>query len=322
MFVDSAGQHIADIMTMNRGLASIPSASAILDTSNYTFQAISYGKDAAGFQYHAHSVLSPSSDNIIKVISYSNSSFSGYHSSATTQALDYFYKLLPQSPTPLDTRLERSPTVPSYLVASGIPDIGQHINIALNQTLSSVYHLAGSFAPASGVNFKVYNQSNSLIFSGSLQSFYNTYRMMDSSGFLSFYQGSLADHNAGYTLVDSVPVLYQYGVIRNIGTNFPRDVDLKWLLPPGDAGTLNLFGGIYHIGLWCLDIKEMLKQGYTPPYNFNALNNIRKYRLFAKKTFNRDLITYSGNTAFKSLFINNGFANGAGIVLKWKIVFF
>jgi hypothetical protein len=325
MFVDKAGELIADVMTMNRSLATIPSASAILDTSNYTFQAISYGKDAAGFQYHAHKILSPSSDGVIKVISYGSNSFSGYQSSSTASALEFEYRLLPQSINPTDTRLELKSTVPVY--SSGVIDAGQYLNVAKHPTLSAFSHLIGGFTPASGSNFKVYNQSSSLIFSGSIQSFYNSHNMMDFSGFLKFstysadiqkqiYQGTQIDY-PNITWIQ----YYSAGVYRACGSNFPSEVDLFWLLTLGDAASLNLFGGIYQIGLWCLDIKEMLKDGYYPPYNFNTLNTNRKYRLFAKKTFNKDLLYYASNSAFKSLFMDGGFSNSNGIVLKWKIRF-
>jgi hypothetical protein len=324
MFVDKAGELIADVMTMNRSLATIPSASAILDTSNYTFQAISYGKDAAGFQYHAHEVLSPSSDGIIKVISYGSNSFSGYQSSSTASALEFEYKLLPQAINPTDTRLELKSTIPAY--SSGVIDLGQYLNVAMHPTLSAFSHLIGGFAPASGSNFKVYNQSSSLIFSASIQSFYNSYNMMDCSGFLKFFAGALSEHQTAYNFNESLPTFpfltaFSAGAFRTTGSNFPNDVDLKWLLTLGDAASLNLFGGIYQIGLWCLDIKEMLKDGYYPPYNFNTLNTNRKYRLFAKKTFSKDLLYYASNSAFKSLFIDGGFSNNNGIVLKWKIRF-
>lgn len=325
MFVDKAGELIADVMTMNRGLASIPSASAILDTSNYTFQAISYGKDAAGFQYHAHKILSPSSDGVIKVISYGSTSFSGYQSSSTASALEFEYKLLPQSINPIDERLELRSTIPVY--GSGVIDAGQYLNVAMHPTLSAFSHLIGGFAPASGSNFKVYDQTSSLIFSGSIQSFYNVYKMMDCSGFLKFTQESLSTQQFVYdTFIKPSPntnwlSVYSAGVFRTCGGNFPRDLDIFWLLTLGDAATLNLFGGIYQIGLWCFDIKEMLKDGYYPPYNFNTLNTNRKYRLFAKKTFNKDLLYYSSNSAFKSLFIDGTFSNNNGIVLTWKIKF-
>jgi hypothetical protein len=66
----------------------------------------------------------------------------------------------------------------------------------------------------------------------------------------------------------------------------------------------------------------MLRAGYYPPYSFNPLNNIRKYRLVAKKTFNRDLITYSGNSAFKELFQDiTGFDDPKCIVVGWAIRF-
>ena len=121
--------------------------------------------------------------------------------------------------------------------------------------------------------------------------------------------------------VGASPSLYGLGVIRIPGSNFPYDVDLKWILNKGDAGSLLLFGGVFHLGLWCLDVKEMLKQGYYPPYSFNTLNTTRKYRLFAKKTFNKDLLYYSSNSAFKSMFVDSQFSNANGIVFTWKIRF-
>ena len=58
--VDGLGELIVDALTANRSLSAIPSASAILDTSNYTFHAITYGKNADGFRKHGHVILSPS----------------------------------------------------------------------------------------------------------------------------------------------------------------------------------------------------------------------------------------------------------------------
>jgi hypothetical protein len=320
MFVDQAGEIIADIMTVNRSYASIPSASAILDTSNYTFQAITYGKDADGFRNHAHVIISPSSDGFIKVISYDTPSFSGYHTSATSLYLTDTYKLNPASPTPLDYRLELESTIPNY--SSGIANLGHCLNSIISPTLSSVGHLVGCFPAASGTKFKILDTSNTLIYSGTLSGVYNLSSMMDASGFLKFING-----NASYNLtinsqVGAASSLYGLGVIRIPGSNFPSDVDLKWILNKGDAGSLLLFGGVFHLGLWCLDVKEMLKQGYYPPYSFNTLNNIRKYKLFAKKTFNKDLLTISGNSAFKTLFVDGTFDNGiSSMILTWKIRF-
>lgn len=114
MLLDGAGELVADAMTANRSLAWIPSASSILDTSNYTIQAISYGKNYQGFKNHAHRILSPSSDGIIKVLSYESNTVSSYHSSATASALEYSYKSYPRTGSPMDTRLELNSTIPVY----------------------------------------------------------------------------------------------------------------------------------------------------------------------------------------------------------------
>lgn len=324
MFVDKAGEHIADIMTMNRSYASIPSASSILDTSNYTFQAISYGKDSNGFRYHAHSILSPSGDGIIKVISYGSNSFSGYSTSTTALALSEAYYQLPTYPTPLDFKLEINSTLPNY--SSGVANIGQCLNPIISNSLSSLAHLIGCFPAASGSKYQIFNSSGGLIVSGMLySSIYNLSGLMDASGFLTFNPSALNMQQYAYANADTNSELFNRGVIRSAESGFPSEVDLKWIIPPGECGALNLFGGVYHLGLWCLDIKEMIKLGYNPPYSFNALNNIRKYRLFCKKTFNKDLITYTSNDAFKTLFETPGagwsLSPVYGMVVKWKIRF-
>ena len=60
MILNSFGEILAQVMSTNPALGSIPTASAILDVSNYTFQAITLGKDADGFKYHAHIINSSS----------------------------------------------------------------------------------------------------------------------------------------------------------------------------------------------------------------------------------------------------------------------
>lgn len=334
MLVDGAREIIANVMTANRSLSQIPSASAILDVSNYTFQAISYGKDADGFRHHAHVILSPSSDGIIKVVWYGNNSASSYQSHVTASALSATYKQYPESPLPTNKRLESKSTLPNYTYR--VPDVGQCINAfkaSIDQDdteqLGLYYkaHLVGCFPYASGTQFiitsSVTDPKSNIICSGILSSTYNALNLMDASGFLTFASGNASTHK---TLSNASG--FSSGALRVYS---PNKVTVQWYLPSGDAGGLLLFGGVYHIGLWCLDLKEMLKQGYTPPYSFNSLNNIRKYKLFAKQTFNKDLLyitDVSGSIpVFNSLFTNNdnnGLAwdnNMQAIIFNWDMVF-
>jgi len=320
MLVDGAGELIVDVMTANRSLASIPSASAILDASNYTFHAISYGKDADGFRNHAHTILSPSSTKTIKVKSYDAVTVSSYHTSSTASALADTYKLLPRYPSPLDRRLELNSTVTTY--SSGVPDVGQCLNSVINPSLSAYSHLIGCFPASAPTTYwmvsSVLNTTGSVIFSGTLSSFYNYYSLMDTSGFLTFAPGYAAAQNALWDAAD-----YTKGVVRACKTSFPEKINMGWRLNNGDAGGLLLFGGLYHIGLWYLDLKEMLKQGYYPPYSFNTLNNIRKYKLFAKKTFNKDLLYLNdagGLSAFKTYF-DSASALRTAVTILWDINF-
>lgn len=321
MLVDKAGELIADVMMANRSLSAIANASAILDTSNYTFHAITYGKDAAGYKNHAHTILSPSGNGIIKVVSYEAITVSSYHTSATASALELYYKLKPQYPHPMDTRLEASSTLPNY--STQVSDVGHNLNSRISPTLSSLSNLIGCY-PASGAGTTYWmvssssNPSASVIISGTLSSLYNTNLLMDSLGFLTFASGSLKDHNDLLGTGD-----YSKGVLRTNKVSFPDKISLSWQLGPGDAGSLLLFGGIYQIGLWALDLKQMLKDGYYPPYNFSALNNTRKYRLFSKKTFSKDLLylnDYSGSSAFKEYFDNSG-SSKKTITFSWDIKF-
>jgi hypothetical protein len=264
-------------------------------------------------------VMTPN-DGIIKVLSYEPVSVSSYHTSATASALQDTYKLIPQSPSPLDRRLELKSTIPNYSI--GVPDVGHCLNARINTSLSANAHLIGCFPASAPTKYwmvsSVFNPSANIIFSGNLSSFYNTYSLMDYSGFLTFAQGDVNYQNSLWNSTN-----YTKGAVRPClaSLGFPNKVTAIWKLGNGDAGSLLLFGGVYHLGLWYLDLKEMLKQGYYPPYSFNALNNIRKYKLFAKKTFNKDLLYLNdvlGLSAFQRIFDVNGAAS-QDMVIIWDI---
>jgi hypothetical protein len=314
MLVDGAGEIIVEALTANRSFASIPSASSILDTSNYTIQAVTFGKDADGFRNHAHISYTPSANQIIKVLSYEPTSILTYHTSATGQYLeDLGYRLYPESPSPVHRRLEIKSTVPNY--SSGVVDIGHCLNTAIHPILSSVHHLVGCFPTSGGTNFWMFSSTttpSNTITSGTLSSFFNYHGIMDCSGFL-----KVAEGDAAYQLNLSSTSDFTKGAIRVRGNNFPNSVLIACKLITGDAGSLLLFGGLYHVGLWVLDLKETLKQGITAPFNFNTLNNQRKYKLFAKKTFNKDLLfcqDIGGFSALKEFFSTIGVLTSDGFI--------
>ncbi len=298
MIVDQAGEVIVDFLTLSPSLSKIPSASALLDTSNYTFQAISYGKDAAGFNRHAHAYYSSDYSGII-VQTYEPLNVSSYHSSALASALNL--TLLPEFPAPLDVRLEKNICQTIYSNISGL-DVGQCANHLIIPQYSATYRVLGCFPPSGGIDYYVVSSLsdplNKVVYSGTLSSTYNKFGLMDGSGFLTF-----AALNGAQGKQASVAGQFTSGVLLNLANNFSSTgrVSLAWRLDAGDAGSLLLYGGVYHLGLWCLDIKSMLAEGHNPPFAFNPLNNIRKYRLFAKKTFNTDL-----------LYINDGREEAAG----------
>ena len=117
MFVQGFGEVLTDVMTVNPALAGLPSASAILDTSNYTFQAVTFGKDAEGFSQHSHVVstvdyvngdsasgASSYDSGLLVITNYGSDVTNGassYVVSATYAQFSSTYNSVPNDPSPL-----------------------------------------------------------------------------------------------------------------------------------------------------------------------------------------------------------------------------
>jgi|ETNvirenome_6_85_1030632.scaffolds.fasta_scaffold00629_3 hypothetical protein len=82
----------------------------------------------------------------------------------------------------------------------------------------------------------------------------------------------------------------------------------------GDLGLANLYGGIYNIGLWTVDIKEALKYS-SPPFVFDPIDNPLRYRLFSSKKFIDNLSRISDNGA------TAGSLNYADLKIRWTLDF-
>ena len=77
----------------------------------------------------------------------------------------------------------------------------------------------------------------------------------------------------------------------------------------GDAAALAAVGGVSHLGVWCLDLCEMLKDGLTPPYSWDPLNNNRKYKLVSKTTLWDNLLSH------EDAGLNSGLIDGLSLGL-------
>ena len=79
----------------------------------------------------------------------------------------------------------------------------------------------------------------------------------------------------------------------------------------------NLFGGIYNIGLWTIDLKESLKNA-EPPFVFDALDNPIKYRLFSSKKFVDNLVGIHDSAG---AILPAGIFNHPSLKIRWTLDF-
>lgn len=297
MYMQAFGEVLTDALTVNPALVDIPSASSILDTSNYTFQAVTFGKDSQGFQYHAHSVSTteetfPESGQYVYnggrvlVQTFENTGTSSYAVSATHRysGLPLYVSSLPNSPYITDTRLERGPTN----TLGGDIDLGHYGNKAIGKsyTTSGNWNIAGSFPPAGSVGeYSFLDPDGVQVFSGTLSSFFNDRNLADPEGYVTI----------GTTTRTSVDKdFFEEGSYLFSSLALPAgSMVVKVRLAYGDAAALAAFGGVNHIGVYCLDLKAMLANGLTPPYAWDTLNNTRRYKLVAKVTFIDNLLFHT-----------------------------
>lgn len=361
MITQGFGEIITDILTTNPTISSIPSASAILDTSNYTFYAISLGKDSTSYLVNAHnpsgSTIATSASPILPALNvpvsannghvlsirYNTASPSSYHSSSTQIYFKEDYSGIQQYPSIYDLKLEKTSktTLEKFynlyelLIQLGVTnnslkDFGHYKNIILDgttvpdgslaQTLqipvnfSALWNCIGSYPP-SGNNsiYGLYTSAGALITSGNLSGVFNSQGVVDINGFIKI------NPTINVTSPSSGPMLATSGQLSSLPA-----VYIKVPIQMGDAAALALFGGVTQIGVWCLDLKEMLKSGLTPPYSWSNVNTNRKYKLVSKTTFWNDILVnddVGGISGLQRLAQGTGYTSpfkGPCIVLQIK----
>lgn len=290
MTMDNTGELIVDMLTTFREISGIPTASAILDTSNYTVRAASLGKDALGYQHHAHSDLLGLGDDIIKVISYEDISISSYHTSAFAVATNI--AILPEASHPKMERLETKSTA-----VSGLHDYGHNVNrigLSLDDKKFGCYAPSGEFAIyiVSGP-VEVGDSDQKVIASGVFNNIngFNSFAnpsAIDSRGFIVNTVSSMAQGRSLEDAEEYRGLLLSYDELWS-GEN----LHIRYVIGirPEDFIVLNAYGGVYNIGLWGIDLKKMLAKGMLPPYTLGASDDM-EYRLLARKTFTKDLTYY------------------------------
>ena len=386
--VDGAGEIIVDMLTTTPSLSGIESASAILDTSNYTIQAMTFGKDEEGYKRHAHTdswsgldyswSTGASGGATPGQLLFSGAMvFTSSNANPTGGVSSYFpsgshYNILPRYPAPHDSKLElNSETLLNTLVTqsnnyasqypstsatfiqntvntSGYNEIGHNTNVLLDE-------IAAGFAPKGGTHSTLgvgliqgafprgYQAGGTpaAIFSsvgqlshgvaagghiadsgdiGSSANFIGNFNddaveSMDISGYLGQVYNEYGIAGSGFTLATH-PNIYHSGLVVSANVDFSStgEVIYQTVIGAGDLGFTNFYGGIYNIGLWALDVKESLKTG-TPPYPWTPRSNVRKYKLFSKKSFTKNLayIQDSGTNA--------GMNNYKDLTLIWRLYF-
>ena len=384
--VDGAGEIIVDMLTTTPSLSGIPSAAAILDTSNYTIQAMTFGKDEEGYKRHAHtdswsgldyswSTGASGTGTGSTTLLFSGAMvFTSSNNNPDSGVSSYFpsgshYNILPRFPAPNDSKLEfNSKTLlntmiyqtntyadpyPSALAAgiettlSGWDSIGHNTNVLLDEE-------GTNFAPGAGVTLglgliqgafprgyleggtsgaifsSVGQLSNGVAITGpgivehggigcsaNYIGTFNTAKSMDVSGYLGQVYNEYGAVGSGFTFA-SHPNIYSSGIVVSANTNFSStgEVIYQTVIGAGDLGFTNLYGGIYNIGLWALDVKESLKTG-MPPYSWTPKANVRKYKLFSKKSFTKNLAYIQDSVNAK----NAGMNNYKDLTLIWRLHF-
>jgi hypothetical protein len=138
-------------------------------------------------------------------------------------------------------------------------------------------------------------------------SFFNEVSSMDCSGFVNMVMSSVP--HAGLDFSGGASGLCLSAEAPDNDYQGWPFVEYTVSLSDGDLLFAHAYGGITHLGLWSIDMKQSLLNGNTPPFAFSVLNNPRKYKLFCRKGLSFDITSIDDLTAYEDL------------TIKWRIHF-
>lgn len=349
MLVDGAGELLADIMTVSRSLSGVEdhATSSILDSSNYTIQAISFGTGSDAFRNNAHAWTQEKEDAIVAFTDVTflagGTGVPTYTEMYSWDTSSYIPKVgLPHYPDPALTTLDKDTSISAVVggvaVSSVFPGNGQLTNFipsaifsammedtVFSSTTSAVVvaSLLGCFMEGSSAPYSLAKKSRRYFLSGEPAdyvdeffltggdgSFFNEVSSMDVSGFVNMVMSSVPD--ATYNMSSAAS-----GLVLSAATTFASDgvVEYSVMIAADDVGHANAYGGIYHLGLWTINMKQSLLNGNTPPFEFSVLNNPRKYRLFSRKGLSKNLCYIEDDGT------SPGDRNYSDLLIKWRLHF-
>lgn len=360
MIVDGAGEILADIMTISPSVSALGTpTSSILDTSNYTIQAVSFGTGQDAWNSNAHVLTEEKIDTIVKV-------FDPWDHGAAVLVKDspvwnyardggsYIPEVgLPAYPDPMMRTLDYPVNVSANFAGSGatlpvssvIAGNGQHMNILPSGIFSSLLEgtdfselssaalaaaVIGAFPVGSStIDSASFRATYNGLFTTTIDAvgidsfdtdvygYFNEVSSMDISGFVTMVMSATPNDTHGYELsspASGLTIDDKKGDPEGVIAKTDHWIEYSVELAAGDMATVNMFGGIYHLGLWCIDLEESLRAGNNPPFEFSVLDNPRKYKLFCRKGFSKNLCLINDGAG-------DGFKNYSPLLIKWRLYF-
>jgi hypothetical protein len=146
-------------------------------------------------------------------------------------------------------------------------------------------------------------------------SFFNEVSSMDVSGFVNMVMSGSPGTTTDYAMSSGASGLCVSGGVDSINSG---TVEYSVMISADDMNFANSYGGIYHLGLWTIDVNQSLLNGNSPPFSFSILDNPRKYKLFSRKGFSKNLCWIQSIPTSPN---DYGARKYQDLTIKWRIHF-
>lgn len=191
-------------------------------------------------------------------------------------------------------------------IVNKIDALGKTIDV-IPSTIGAL--LDGAYAPSDGIIVKLVSgvEPYTMVTSASVSGIFNKLGTMDFRGYVNTTSGT----NPVSGLVTSSVNVSSNGELIYIVT-----------IPSTDCTMANIYGGITQIGLWSYDLENNLSSGFNPPYVFRRYPEETgtyieplKYKLFAKKVFNENIVKIRDSGVI------SGLRNHQNLTIRWRLYF-